>query len=53
MPTLTNRPPLTPEAEAVLGKYFPCLDHGFVALIDVMGSDADAARAALLLGLIL
>lgn len=26
--------------------YFPCLDHGFVALLDVMGSDAEIARAA-------
>jgi thymidylate synthase (FAD) len=26
-------------AEAILGEYFPVLDHGFVALVDYMGTD--------------
>jgi thymidylate synthase (FAD) len=46
MSTLTNRPALTPEAEEIIGLYFPCLNHGFVALLDVMGSDAEIATAA-------
>jgi len=33
-------------AEEILGRYFPVLDHGFVALVDYMGSDADIERAA-------
>jgi thymidylate synthase (FAD) len=35
-----------PEAEEILGKYFPVLDHGFVALIDYMGGDLAIERAA-------
>lgn len=46
MSTLTNRPALTPEAEEIIGLYFPCLNHGFVALLDVMGNDAEIATAA-------
>ncbi len=33
-------------AESLKGRYFPCLDHGFVALIDYMGGDSDVAEAA-------
>jgi len=33
-------------AEEILGRYFPVLDHGFVALVDYMGSDEDIVRAA-------
>ena len=33
-------------AEDILGRYFPVLDHGFVALVDYMGSDEDIVRAA-------
>jgi thymidylate synthase (FAD) len=33
-------------AEEILGGYFPVLDHGFVALVDYMGSDEDVERAA-------
>jgi len=29
-----------------LGRYFPVLDHGFVALVDYMGTDDDIVRAA-------
>ena len=38
--------PTTEAAEAILGGYFPVLDHGFVALVDYMGSDEDIERAA-------
>ena len=41
----TKRPTI-PAAEEILGKYFPVLDHGFVALVDYMGSDGDVERAA-------
>lgn len=33
-------------AEDILGLYFPVLDHGFVALVDYMGTDEDVERAA-------
>jgi thymidylate synthase (FAD) len=33
-------------AEEILGRYFPVLDHGFVSLVDYMGSDDEIARAA-------
>lgn len=33
-------------AEAVLGEYFPVLDHGFVALMDYMGVDATVPTCA-------
>jgi thymidylate synthase (FAD) len=35
-----------PEAEEVLGLYFPRLDHGFVGLVDYMGGDPSVVRAA-------
>jgi len=41
----TKRPTI-PAAEEVLGGYFPVLDHGFVSLVDYMGSDEDVERAA-------
>jgi thymidylate synthase (FAD) len=41
----TKRPTIGP-AEEILGGYFPVLDHGFVALVDYMGSDSDIERAA-------
>lgn len=36
----------SPGAEELLGKYFPVLDHGFVALVDYMGSDDSVVQAA-------
>lgn len=36
----------TPAADALLGLYFPVLDHGFVALVDYMGDDEAIERAA-------
>jgi thymidylate synthase (FAD) len=41
-----TRRPTNPAAEEILGRYFPVLDHGFVALVDYMGSDEDIERAA-------
>jgi thymidylate synthase (FAD) len=35
-----------PGAEELLGKYFPVLDHGFVALVDYMGADDSIVQAA-------
>jgi thymidylate synthase (FAD) len=35
-----------PKAEEILGRYFPVLDNGFVALVDYMGTDDDVERAA-------
>ncbi len=41
-----TRRSVSPGAEEILGLYFPVLDHGFVALVDYMGSDEDIERAA-------
>jgi thymidylate synthase (FAD) len=35
-----------PAAEEILGAYFPVLDHGFVSLVDYMGSDEAVEAAA-------
>jgi thymidylate synthase (FAD) len=43
---METRRPTTPAAEEILGGYFPVLDHGFVALVDYMGSDDSVERAA-------
>ena len=43
--TETKRP-TSAAAEEILGGYFPVLDHGFVALVDYMGTDEDVERAA-------
>ncbi len=42
----TTRRTVSPGAEEILGLYFPALDHGFVALVDYMGTDEDIERAA-------
>jgi thymidylate synthase (FAD) len=41
-----TRRSVSPGAEEILGLYFPVLDHGFVSLVDYMGSDEDIERAA-------
>jgi thymidylate synthase (FAD) len=41
----TKRPTAS-GAEEILGLYFPVLDHGFVALVDYMGTDECIERAA-------
>jgi thymidylate synthase (FAD) len=38
--------PTSQEAEEILGLYFPVLDHGFVSLVDYMGTDESVERAA-------
>jgi thymidylate synthase (FAD) len=43
--TETKRP-TSPAAEEILGLYFPILDHGFVSLVDYMGTDECVERAA-------
>jgi thymidylate synthase (FAD) len=43
---METKRPTNPEAEEILGGYFPVLDHGFVSLIDYMGSDESIERAA-------
>jgi thymidylate synthase (FAD) len=35
-----------PAAEEILGLYYPVLDHGFVSLVDYMGSDEAVEQAA-------
>ena len=43
---METKRPTVPAAEEILGGYFPVLDHGFVSLVDYMGSDEDVERAA-------
>jgi thymidylate synthase (FAD) len=43
---MDTRRPTIPAAEEILGGYFPVLDHGYVSLVDYMGSDEDVERAA-------
>lgn len=43
---METKRPTNPAAEEILGQYFPVLDHGFVALVDYMGSDESIERAA-------
>jgi len=43
---MQTKRPIAPAAEEILGGYFPVLDHGFVALVDYMGTDDDIERAA-------
>ena len=45
-PKNVTRRPVAPGAEEILGLYFPVLDHGFVSLVDYMGTDDDVERAA-------
>src|SRR6187551_382261 len=41
-----TRRPTSPSAEEILGLCFPVLDHGFVSLVDYMGTDECIERAA-------
>jgi len=43
---MASQRPVSPGAEEILGQYFPVLDHGFVALVDYMGTDECIERAA-------
>lgn len=42
----TTRRYTNPEADALLGKKFQCLDQGFVYLVDYMGGDPSIVQAA-------
>jgi thymidylate synthase (FAD) len=46
MMSMDTKRPTIAAAEEILGSYFPVLDHGFVSLVDYMGSDDDVERAA-------
>lgn len=37
---------IVPEAEAILDREFPVLDHGFVRLVDYLGGDERIVAAA-------
>ena len=43
---METKRPTVPAAEEILGLYYPVLDHGFVSLIDYMGTDESIERAA-------
>lgn len=43
---METKRPTNPAAEEILGQYFPVLDHGFVSLVDYMGTDESIERAA-------
>ncbi len=43
---METKRPIAAAAEEILGGYFPVLDHGFVSLVDYMGTDQDIERAA-------
>jgi thymidylate synthase (FAD) len=43
---METRRPTSPAAEEILGGYFRVLDHGYVSLVDYMGTDEDVERAA-------
>src|SRR5688572_12446475 len=43
---VSTKRPTSPAAEEILGGYFRVLDHGYVSLVDYMGSDEDVERAA-------
>ena len=38
--------PIVPALEAILGREYPVLDHGFVRVVDYMGDDAAVVQAA-------
>jgi len=43
---MSNTRVSVPLADEILGLYFPVLDHGFVSLVDYMGSDSSVIQAA-------
>ncbi|HVU53322.1 MAG TPA: FAD-dependent thymidylate synthase [Polyangia bacterium] len=43
---METKRPTSEAAEQILGLYFPVLDHGFVSLVDYMGTDECIERAA-------
>ena len=45
-PATTRRRPIVPAIERIIGREIPVLDHGFVRVIDYMGSDEAIVQAA-------
>jgi thymidylate synthase (FAD) len=45
-PTFTTRRPTVPALDEWIGRDIPCLDHGFVRLVDYMGDDQAIVQAA-------
>jgi thymidylate synthase (FAD) len=43
---METKRPSNPEAEEILGLYFPVLDNGFISLVDYMGTDQCIESAA-------
>jgi thymidylate synthase (FAD) len=43
---METKRPSNPDVEEILGLYFPVLDHGFISLIDYMGTDQCIESAA-------
>jgi thymidylate synthase (FAD) len=46
LPQVPTRRPTVPAMEEMLGVTIPCLDHGFVRLVDYMGDDHAVVQAA-------
>ena len=42
----TTGRPVVPAVEAILGRAYPVLDHGFIRVVDYMGDDAAVVQAA-------
>ncbi|MDE0372328.1 MAG: FAD-dependent thymidylate synthase [Rhodospirillales bacterium] len=42
----TTGRPVVPNLEAILGREYPVLDHGFIRVVDYMGDDAAVVQAA-------
>ena len=45
-PSVPTRRPTVPAMEEMIGVTMPCLDHGFVRLVDYMGDDQAVVQAA-------
>jgi len=43
---MTHTRPTSPGLDAILGRQFPVLDHGFIRVVDYMGNDAAIEEAA-------
>ncbi len=46
LPTVGTRRPTVPAIDEMIGVDIPCLDHGFVRLVDYMGDDHAVVQAA-------
>ncbi len=45
-PAVSTLRPTVPAMESALQQVFPCLDHGFIRVVDYMGGDAAVVQAA-------